>query len=226
MNEVTGERKRLIKGLAALLAGAFGAGDGLLAQTSAPSLRPECPPGLPANICAQRGFESRTASPHPSAGTAVEIFGLQMGMPPNWPRCSGWAAAPSDRPCVHFYSSSDPRVGLWFDLRSQPVMLTRYNAVSGYLLNGQLERLRIVSIHREDEHLQAFEQKFGAAKREQVPMQNSTGGSWTGVIHRWEISGTLIEIDCTSFEPRCVVEVTTPVWRQRDQQQQQQRQRL
>lgn len=93
------------------------------------------------------------------------------------------------------------------------------------LISGRLEHLRF-DIHREDEHLQAFEQKFGPPKKEAVPMQNNLGGQWTGFIHRWDFAGTTIMVDCTRFERVCGVDIETPVWRQQRRQDKAGRQKL
>jgi hypothetical protein len=115
-----------------------------------------------------------------------------------------------------------------FDGRTAPQMLSSTlgeRTAFGVLVSGNLERL-LFSILREDEHLEAFEQKFGPPKKELVPMHNDQGGRWTGFIHRWDAAGTSIQIDCTRFERVCRVEIETPVGRRQREQEKASRQAL
>jgi hypothetical protein len=177
------------------------------------------------------GYGAAVAAARPPAQTsapssAVEVFGIQLGAPLSWPRCqnNAWTDEPRNRPCVDIKSWG---AYFMFDRATEPAML--FWGIGGermgYLIDGRLERMTF-RIYREDEHLQAFEQKFGAPNKELVPMHNDQGGRWTGFIHRWDVAGTSIQIDCTRFERVCSVEIATPVWRQQRQQDKDRRQRL
>lgn len=213
------------------------AGDSL-AQTSPHGARPECPPGVPARICAERGFEvpkSKIKGEAPSSmgveapgSMGVEVFGIRLGAPLSWPRCqnNAWTSEPRNRPCVEIESWG---TRFMFDRDTAPAMLAVWFGSAGerrgYLVDGRLERMTFL-IHREDEHLQAFEAKFGLPKKELVPMHNNQGGQWTGFVHRWDVAGTTIKVDCTRFERICDVEIETAVWRQQRQQDKDRRQKL
>ena len=170
--------------------------------------------------------EARTPAPAGATGSPVEVFGIQLGAPLTWPRCqnNAWTDEPRNRPCVDIKSWG---AYFMFDRSTEPAML--FWGIGGermgYLIDGRLERMTF-RIYREDEHLQAFEQKFGTPKKELVPMHNDQGGRWTGFIHRWDVAGTSIQLDCTRFERVCSVEIETPVWRSQRQQDKDRRQKL
>lgn len=178
-----------------------------------------------------RPDRATAAAPAPAStggtgGTGVEVFGIRLGAPLSWPRCqnNAWTDEPRNRPCVDIKSWG---AYFMFDRSTEPAML--FWGIGGermgYLIEGRLERMTF-RIYREDEHLQAFEQKFGAPNKELVPMHNDQGGRWTGFIHRWDVAGTSIQVDCTRFERVCSVEIETPIWRAQRQQDKDRRQKL
>lgn len=202
--------------------------------------RPECNGGRSSGV----GFDMELGSPNAGSsretaerpvaaapGAAVEVFGIPLGQSLGWAACreSALGVASMNRPCVDvsLARGGNGSVYFMFNQSTAPTML-HWGAGGermGYLIDGRLERMTF-RIHREDEHLQAFEQKFGAPKKELVPMHNNQGGQWTGFIHRWDIAGTVIKVDCTRFERVCSVEIETPVWRQQRQQDKAGRQKL
>lgn len=88
------------------------------AQTSPPGARPACPPGIPAHICAQRGFEvpksrieSETPKPKvdavnrtessPSSSLPAGLFGVLIDRPvTGWPNCPRVPVTADSASCV------------------------------------------------------------------------------------------------------------------------------
>jgi hypothetical protein len=97
--------------------------------------------------------------------------------------------------------------------------------VTGTLIGGNVEGLRFLIVKKE-EHLRAFDEKFGQPNMEEVAMKNDRGAQWMGFIHRWNYNDTALTIDCTSFGEECSVDIKTRILRESTQQNDARRQKL